>query len=49
MSRAYLAEWLMQLCGRDQFTGDVDSLTTAELTQLILLFAGGSATPNGAA
>ena len=39
MSRAYLAEWVRQLCASDTTAPDVDKLTTDELTQLVLLFA----------
>ena len=47
MSRAYLAEWVKQLWGTEQNTVNVDSLTTTELTRLIILFADGSTTEQG--
>ena len=44
MSRAYLVEWVRQLCAGDTTVPDVNKLTTLELTRLVLLFAnsGGS-------
>ena len=47
MSRDYLAEWVRQLWASEQNTVNVDSLTTAELTRLIILFADGSTTEQG--
>ena len=47
MSRAYLAEWVKQLWGSEQNTVNVDSLTTAELTRLIILFADDCTTAHG--
>ena len=44
MSRAHLAKWVKQLWGSEQNTVNVDSLTTAELTRLIILFADSSTT-----
>ena len=38
MSRAYLAEWVRQLCEGATTTHDVDGLTALELTRLVLLF-----------
>lgn len=39
MSRAYLAEWVRQLCGCSSATQDVETLNAAELTRLVLLLA----------
>jgi len=47
MSRAYLAEWVRQLCGDTIATHDVDSLSASELTRLVLLFVS-SGEPAGA-
>lgn len=41
MSRAYLAEWVRQLCGGSTATQDVDALNAAELTRLVVWFSGG--------
>ena len=47
MSRAYLAEWVKQLWGSEQCTVNVDSLTTTELTRLIVQFADDYTTAHG--
>lgn len=39
MSRAYLAEWVRQLCGGSTATQNMDTLNAAELTRLVLLLA----------
>ena len=39
MSRAYLAEWVRQLCGGSTASQDMDTLNAAELTRLVLLLA----------
>lgn len=45
MSRAYLMEWVRQLCGDDATAHDAGHLTTAELTRLIVsLMNGGAST-----
>ena len=39
MTRAYLAEWVRQLCGGSTATQNMDTLNAAELTRLVLLLA----------
>lgn len=41
MSRAYLAEWVRQLCVGTTAVHHVDSLSASELTRLVLLFVNG--------